>query len=152
MDIVYAFEKIADVRSEIEVWAPKHWWEIALFKDKIKLDVDWPRYQAIEDSGVLRIITARDAGKLIGYFVGFLAENPRYKGVLRGQADIYYVARLYRGKHVGSGMFRFMERVFRDLGAVELIIGHKIHMDNSAFLERLGYSLIEKVHGKYIGD
>jgi GNAT superfamily N-acetyltransferase len=150
MPITYAVERLPAVKAEIEAWAPAHWWEIAIFKDKIKLDVDWPRYQAIDDSGILRIITARDDGKLIGYFVGFLAENPRYKGLLRMQADIYYVARQYRGKHVGSGMFRFMEQVSRDLGAVEIVVGHKAHSDNSKFLEHLGYELIERTHGKLL--
>ena len=45
----------------------EHWKELALNQDTIKLDPDWDKFYALDVQGILRILTVRVEGRLVGY-------------------------------------------------------------------------------------
>ncbi len=50
----YQQEFLATVENDIRPLIQRHWEDIALNKDKIKLNPDWEAYQKLEQAGMLR--------------------------------------------------------------------------------------------------
>ena len=86
----FALENLAKVRREIEPLLEEHWKEIALNKDKIKLNPDWRAYADLDSINALRIYTARKDGKLMGYFVVIVSKSLHYRDHLFANNDIIF--------------------------------------------------------------
>ena len=71
----FALEALAQVKREAEPLLQQHYEEIALNKDKIKLNPDWRAYAELDKINALRVFTARKDGKLMGYFVVIFGYN-----------------------------------------------------------------------------
>ena len=84
-------EFLTSVVEDAKELLERHWEEIAVNKDKIKLNPHWEAYVDLEDSGQLRIFTARENGKLIGYFVVIVGVNLHYKDHVFAVNDILYL-------------------------------------------------------------
>jgi GNAT superfamily N-acetyltransferase len=148
----YARESFSDVRDDIEVLIVKHWEEIALNKSKIKLNPDWDAYLSLHQSGQLGIYTARKDKKLVGYFIVVAAPNPHYKDHIFAVNDIIYLDPEYRKGFVVIRLIKFAENDLKALGVSVLAINTKVHKPFDSLMERLGFSLIERVYSKYIGE
>ena len=151
MSVVFGVEKMAECRTELGYYFPRHWEEVALSKESIKLNIDWARYEDLEKFGILRILTARKDGKLIGYFIGWLSENPHYKGCPMMFTDIYYLDPAHRDALTGFGLFRFVEQKCREWGVVKMTTVTKLHRDVSPLFLALGWTEVERTFTKYIG-
>ena len=71
--IEYKEETYSQVIDEIKPLLEDHWEEIALNKEVIKLNPNYEMYEKLCNAGVMRIVTARDDGKLIGYCICIIA-------------------------------------------------------------------------------
>lgn len=143
-----------DPRSLFHAIAPllqKHWDEIALDKDAIKLDPDWARYADMAAKGSLVTITVRDEGELVGYAAFFLAPHLHYRTSLTAVSDIFFLRKDYRVGRTGIKLFQVAERELKALGVQKLCIMHKLHLDVGAIFERLGFRAIERTYSKLIG-
>jgi len=144
-------EKWGDILPELRELFPFHWQEIALFKDKIQMDIDEPRYAKLEEMGALQVITARDGKKLIGYFVAFVLPHMHYKSTLMASTDMYFILPEYRNG-TGAKMFIEMERVLKERGVKKAVTSCKVEHDHTALLEKLGWQWTDKTFCKYLGD
>lgn len=141
-------ESWSDCVEEMETLFPAHWKELARFQDEIPLKCDRDRYAALEKAGALLLITARMAGKLIGYFVGFLFPHPHYFGSgLWGMTDMYFVVPEFRNG-VGVLLFVAFERELRARGCVQAVTSCKVHEDHSELLLKLGWQWTDKTFQK----
>ncbi len=145
-------ERWNNVESEIAALFDAHWKEIALNRDRIPLDFDFEAYRAFDTAGLLHVLTARDDGKLVGYYVSVVRAHPHYKSTLYGMVDIYFILPEYRKAAVGLQFFRELEKSMRALGVQSLLSMTKKHHDMSRLFERLGWTPIETVFQKWIGD
>ena len=71
----YQQEFLSQVELDIQYLIELHWSEIALNQDNIKLNPDWSEYHSLEEHGKLKIFTARDNDRLVGYFVVIVGNN-----------------------------------------------------------------------------
>lgn len=149
--IKYQREDFYKVRQEVDDLFYNHWEEIALYKDKIKLNPDWSFYEAIYESGNLGIYTVRKDEKLIGYFIVVAKPHPHYKDNLFAVNDILYLSPEYRKGLVGYKLIKFVEEDLKKMGISVLVVNTKVHKPFDALMERLGFNLIERVYSKYIG-
>jgi len=129
-----------------------HWEEIALNKGKIKLNPDWSSYYSCEEKGSLKIFTARDSGKLVGYFVVFIGYNPHYKDHLFATNDVIYLHSDFRKGLTGVKLIRFAEKCLKEDGVSVLSINTKVHQPFDIIMKRLKFNLIERVYSKYLGE
>lgn len=148
----YQVERFEDVIEEILPLLEAHWREVELYQDKINFNPDFNQYRLMQDMGLLHIVTVRDKGLLVGYFVSVMAPNIHHKDHTFATNDILYVDKDYRGRMLGARMFAFAEKELKKLGVDVIVIHTKTHMDFKPLLERLGYSHIEQCYGKYIGE
>jgi len=148
----YQQELLHTCRDDAGELLEMHYHEIALNKDKIKLNPDWEAYEALEDSNQLRIFTVRDEEKLVGYFVLIVSKSLHYVDHLYAVNDIIYVHPEYRKGMLGAKLMKFAEKCLKEDGVSLIMVNTKLHKDFGKLLGRLGYNPIETVYSKYIGE
>lgn len=90
------------------------------------LDPQYEVYAAREQRGELLYVTLRDAGKLVGYYVGFIGPGLHYKTCLTLITDIFFIHQDYRGRHGGVKLFKAVKVEARRRGAKAIFASHKI--------------------------
>lgn len=152
MPITYQQESIASYRQEAEALLELHWEEIALNKHVIKLNPDWAAYYELEESGSLKIFTARADGKLIGYFVVICRNHLHYKDDVFAFNDVLYLHKDYRKGFTGSKLMKFAEKCLKEDGVSVLVVNTKRHKPFDILLSWLGYKHVENVYTKLLRE
>nr|BAR35097.1 N-acetyltransferase GCN5 [uncultured Mediterranean phage uvMED] len=147
----YAEESYNKVKDDIKPLLEKHWEQIAINKETIKLNPDWDEYQRLYFAGNLKIFTARDNEELVGYFITVVARNLHYKDHLFAQNDVLYVKPDKRAGMTGFKLIKYAEIELKKMGVSVIHINTKVHAPFDSLMERMGYSLIERLYSKYIG-
>lgn len=150
--ITYQEESAQDCLEEIKPIIKLHWEEIALHKDKIKLNPDFDKYLLLDSLGMLHILTARDEGELVGYFISFIQPNMHYKAELFAINDILYIKPEHRKGTVGYRLFKNAEASLKEIGVDVIVVHTKVNNDFKPLMDKLEYERIEYSYSKYIGD
>jgi len=145
---VESFEERLD---ELKALLPLHYRELALNQDKVPLSPIYAHYIDREHAGGLLFVTLRDAGQLVGYFIGFIAPGLHYSTCLTCTMDIFYVHPDKRTGSAGVRMFRFVETELKRRGVQRWFMGSKIQADASALFKRIGAQPVETYYSKWIG-
>jgi GNAT superfamily N-acetyltransferase len=149
--ITFAVEPLSTFEREADELFNKHWDEVAVNKDVIKLNIDWSQYRAQEASGAFCGVVARHAGRVIGYWVGFIRPHFHYADSLTAYTDIYFVDKAYRKNGAGAALFAFVEKTLAARGVERIFTATKQHLNHSALFKALGYQETEIVFSKVIG-
>lgn len=145
MTITMQVEKMTTCLDDIKPLFHDHWLEIAGNKDTIPLDPDFDRYQILEDQEMLRIFTVRDEGKLVGYFISFIAPNLHYKTTIYALNDVLYVDPDYRAGTVAYRMFNGAMKDLKDNCNVDMLVIHmKVKFEFRKLLKSLGFTRVEE--------
>lgn len=145
---VICLEPWSTFKSDFQAMSSRHWQDVALNKDRIKLNVNWDYYDALASGDLLQCVSARLNHKLIGYHVGFVLENPHYQGYKMGQTDVYYLLPEHREGMLGMQLFQEVERCYRAAGCIKMISITKLKRDISPLFEKLGWTMAEKTYTK----
>lgn len=126
-----------------------HWNEIV--KDSRKLDPHWDAFKRMEDAGVLRVFVARDSedDSVVGYAVFAILPNLHDRNCTTATNDALF---LRRDKRNGRVALRFFQYCATQLEAenIQGILWHsKPWLDFGPLLEKLGYTLIDRIYGKF---
>lgn len=138
--------------KEVKPILPIHWEELALHKEKVPLNPQYNVYLQRDAQGGVISVTAREDGKLIGYFVGFIAPGLHYQTCLTCTMDIFYVHPDHRGGGTGYHLFKSAEKELKRRGVQRLFVGSKLHKDASWLFEKLGYEEVERYYSAWLGD
>jgi len=130
----------------------KHYEEVAMYQDKVPLSPDYERYYKLEELGIFHIVTVRDGGKLVGYFLSMITPNLHYSDTLYAVNDILYLDCEYRDAGVGYRMFKFAEDRLKELGVSVIAIHMKTALPFDSLCESLNYDYAERNYTKYIGE
>lgn len=148
--ITFQEETLDKVKGEITGLLQKHWEEIALNKDVIKLDPDWKGYQAMWDAGILHILTVRQDGNMVGYYVSIVAPHLHYQKSLTSYSDIFYLLPEFRVGLTGFRMLQAHEKIMKGKGVQKIFAMEKLDHPIAGLWKRLGYRHIENVYSKVI--
>lgn len=146
----YGLDSFVGIQEEIEPLLDDHWEEIALNKDTIKLNPDWKKYALLDAHNMLRVFTARDDGKLIGYFVVIVETALHYSDHVFAHNDIIFLAKEYRRGMTGVKLIKYAEKCLAQEGVKQLFINTKRHQPFDPILERLKFNEVEKVYAKVL--
>lgn len=130
---------------------PAHWEELALNKDKVPLDPQYDEYDRRDAVDGVMVVTVREDGKLVGYFIGFVAPGLHYKTCLTLTEDIFWVHPDHRGAGAGVLMFKTVEQEAKRRGVQRMFVGSKLHKDASWLFQRLGYEEVERYFTLWLG-
>lgn len=151
--LTVAFESFIEGLDELKELLPIHWQELALNKDKVPLDPQYNIYFEQENKGQLIYATLREAGNLVGYFIGFIAPGLHYRTCLTCHMDIFYIHPDHRGKRGGLILYKEVEKELIRRGVDRVFVGFKKHMpDAKRLYEVLGYEPCEETYTKWIGE
>lgn len=145
---MYQLENFTSIKHEIRPLIEAHYQEIALNKEKIKLNPDWKEYARLDRAGALRCFTARKDGDLIGYFVVIVNKSLHYQDHLFAYNDVIFLAKGHRKGLTGVKLIKFASECMEAEGVSLMMVNTKVHQSFDKILERLGYNLIERVYSK----
>jgi GNAT superfamily N-acetyltransferase len=141
-----------DLYQEIMLLLPRHWDEVAPYKDMMWLNPDLDVYLKLQALGKLIVCTARADGALVGYFVVMMSPHLHYKHILVATEDIHYLLPEYRHGWTGVRLMKFSEKM-ADAAGCRLITGRaKAKSEHGALYKRLGYDLMDEVYTKRLGS
>jgi GNAT superfamily N-acetyltransferase len=135
--------------DELESIFPEHYEELCVTKD-FPLEPDYEAYRNLGRAGMLRCVTCRADGVLIGYIVFIVQPHLHYRSCKTAFEDIYYVKKEFRKGRIGIRLFQYAEKVLKEFGINRIIIHTKIHLDNSKLFEYLGYKHTDKLYTKLL--
>lgn len=154
-------ERLQDTLEEMKPLFDPHWQEIAQDKDKVPLDPQYETYLAREAVGEVLLVVLREAGAVMGYFVGFVAPGMHYRTCLTLTMDIFWLHPSLRESDSLGAVEREMactllfETVLteaRARGVQRCFFGSKLHQDASALFEHLGMSQVERYYSLWLGS
>ncbi len=145
-------ESFTERLDELRPLLPVHYAELALDQDKVPLDPQFDIYLQRDVRGEVLFVVLREAGELIGYFIGFVAPGLHYRTCLTCTMDIFYVHPEHRGGNGGRILFAAVEAELKRRGVQRWFVGSKVHMDASWLFEGLGFGKVETYYSKWIGD
>jgi GNAT superfamily N-acetyltransferase len=149
--ITYHVESFEEQLAELQVLLPEHYRELALNQDRVPLAPRYDIYLDRERAGELLFVAMREAGEIVGYFIGFIAPGLHYQTCLTCNMDIFYVRSDKRKGSAGVRLFRFVEAELKRRGVQRWFMGSKIHADASALFKRIGAAPVETYYSKWIG-
>lgn len=137
--------------EEVRPLLDRHYRELALNQDLVPLDPQFDEYLRRDSLGGVTVVTLRNAGALVGYFVGFVAPGLHYRTCLTLTMDIFWLAPEHRGQMGGARLFKAVENEARRRGVQRMFVGSKCHADASFLFERLKYERVEIYYSKWLG-
>ena len=149
--MIYAVEPWAAVKDAAQPLLQRHWEEVALDRDKIPLALDLALYDALADAGVLWVVTARDAGVLVGYYTVLVQKHLHFSTTLTAFTDLIFLEKTHRKGRAGQRLIEAAEAMLSGLGVKQILTGTKQKPDLGPLLRRMGYGLHEVSYSKLIG-
>lgn len=145
-------EEFAPFLEEVKPLLPDHYLELALNQDRVPLAPQYDEYLRRDSLGMVMAVTVRDAGELVGYFVGFIAPGLHYSTCLTLQLDIFWIHPDHRGQKGGFLLFKAVEAEAKRRGVQRLFVGSKTHLPADFLFEKLGYTKVETVWSAMLED
>lgn len=147
-------ERFADAMPELRVIFPRHWEELALFRDRMPLDPQFDEYVRRNDAGSLLLVTVRVDGQVAAYYTAQSAPGFHYGTTLTAHMDMMYVVPERRNHGLGMPLFRCVEHELKRRGVQLWYSGYKSHAPNSLdrLLPILGFQPADVYMAKWIGD
>lgn len=117
-------------------------------EDEGDIDPDWERYCNMELGGQVHVLTIRDDGRLVGYYISVVAPDLHRKYKLNSYSDMFYLRPEYRFGWTGMRLFTETEKMLNALGVRKSYLVTKVKLPVTIFIKRLKYVLVEKVYAK----
>jgi hypothetical protein len=150
--ITYQVEPWAAYFADCQTLWVEHYSEIAGDKERMPMRPDVVLFEQLDRSGQLQIITARDAGKMVGYMLFIVRPHPHYADVLCGFEDAYFMAMASRKGTAGVRLIRESIAVLKRRGVKRVFIHTKKAKDLGRILVFLGLSHSDEIYSGWIGD
>jgi GNAT superfamily N-acetyltransferase len=146
-------EPYQDCLPELAAQYEDHWRELALDKEQPEaaLDPMWEVYNQRDAMGQLLLVTLRERGALVGYFIGFIAPGLHYRRCLTYQMDIFRVLPSVRGRFGGKRLLRAVVAECKRRGVRRMFIGEKLHTPSGRLLEAFGFRPVEVHYSLWLG-
>lgn len=123
--IVYQVERMVDVLAEIKALHANHWDETEMYRAEVGFDPDYAQYIAIDRAGGFLLVTARQAGVMVGYFMIVLHVS-RHSSKLVAAEDAFYLKPTHRRGFALLKMLRFTEDCCRRVEAKQITLSEKL--------------------------
>lgn len=149
----FQWERFAAIARELPPLFLRHWEEIALNRDSVPLDPNWPEYYRLDIAGVLRCLTVRtESGTLAGYHFVLIFPHLHYASTLWAQSDMFWLDPAYRAGWWGVKLLSVVRDQLRAAGVKVHFVNIKLHFEAdrgtlAKVLRRLGYRHTENTFG-----
>ncbi len=129
-----------------------HFEETDTYGGKVLLAPLVSAYKVLDDEGVLSVITARDDGVIVGYYISVVSPHMHYGNDLFSINDTFYLKPEYRHGKLASALLSYAEEVLKAMGASVMILSMKVDYPYESLCDYQGFKKIEYNYAKYIGE
>lgn len=147
----YAKEFLKDTIDELKALAPLQWEEMAVGFEDFVADPNWALYMAIETRGNGLLVTAREDGKLIGYFGALIYPHLSDKNVLAASSTPYFVIKRRDRGIVLRHMIQFALKTLSERGVRLVSIRTHVWASCASILEGLDFKPVEMNYYRKLG-
>lgn len=152
---VFNLESLENCQAEIQpILRNEHWVEVGHYKD-IPIDMQWDKYQVLQDLGKLRCFTIRGPLNeemtetvLMGYAFFIVDNHLHYKHTVVASQDILYVRKPYRG--IGRKFLTWCDEQLLAEGVVTVTHHAKPWFNYGNLFEDMGYEKAETIWSRRI--
>lgn len=127
-----------------------HYRKLALNQDEVSLNPQYEVYFDKEIKGELLYITLRTAGRLVGYWIAFIAPGLHYRTCLTAHMDIWNILPECEGGMAPLILMRAVEREYIRRGVNRSFIGEKLHRPSGRLVRAFGYEPVETHYSKWL--
>jgi GNAT superfamily N-acetyltransferase len=146
----FAKESIEAAREVCEL-AGEHFYEVAAFDDEV-CRPDMAAYAACEASGALRVYTARDKGRLVGYAIYNVTREHHFGDSIRATQDAIYLMPEYRKGSAGYRFVKWCDEQLRADGVDTVYQYEPMTRRIGSIFQRLGYEAIQVLWARRFCD
>jgi N-acetylglutamate synthase-like GNAT family acetyltransferase len=147
---VESWEQYYNDPARAGLWA-EHYAELeSAHEGKLVMAPDTLMYEALDKIGILQIVVARRAGKMIGYCLAVIKRHIHYAETCAFE-DSYFITKLERRGLVGLELFKFVLADMTRRGAVRAYFMTKEFASVAKLFERLGMTRIDSVYAIWLG-
>lgn len=152
MNVIIQREKFIDIEGELPALFARHYDEMP-FDKSADLDMDYSRYEKLEDLNVLHCLTARIEGEIVGYFFNMVVPHLHHKGVIMSASDIVFVLPENRnGTGAGLKLIKRGIEEMKALGVKKINMAARVGTQLNKLLPLLGFEHIENNYLLTIGE
>lgn len=149
--ITFAIERFDEVYGELLPLLHEHYAEISTHHEhRVPLEPQAGIYHARQADGSLMMVIGRERGKIVAYFVAFIAPGLHYASCLTCLPDIFFVRKDRRTGLAGVRMFRFVEKELKRRGVKRWAVGSKAQHDTTALFKFLDFEPVEMTYEKWL--
>lgn len=147
--VTFQRERLAPILREIVPLIEADWRENGVDQGVVPLNLNLPVYLDYDLVGILQIITARDAGVMVGYVFAFVHPHIMHAG--RGWCiiDLYWLYPEYRKQGIGNAMLDACETFLKAAKVQVVQASEKIGHAHGLF-ERRGYKATDTAYRKLL--
>jgi len=149
------------IKAQVEAWSaclpelqaffPKHAETYSAASKHFVFEPRYDVYSQLEQAGALLVITLRDYGKLIGYWVAIVTPDLRFRDCLTATADFWHIEPEYRAKAAPLILMRAVEREYQARGVTRSFAGENLAHPSGRLFKAFGYQPSETYYEKFIG-
>jgi GNAT superfamily N-acetyltransferase len=149
--VTFQRERLGPIARQILPLMRKDWEENGVDRDQVPFALNLEQYLNYDLVGILQIVTARDAGALVGYVFAYVHPHIDHSGMGWAMLTWYWLYPAYRGTGVGNGLLDAMEGFLRAAKVSVVEASEKVGAKHGLF-ERRDYKPIDTVFRKILGD
>ena len=149
--VTFQRERLGPILRQVLPLLRKDWEENGIDREHVPFAIDLDRYLNYDLVGVLQIVTARDAGALVGYVFAYVHPHIDHSGMGWAMLTWYWLYPGYRGTGVGDALLDAMEKFLREAKVSVVEATEKVSAKHGLF-ERRGYRPTDTVFRKLLGD
>lgn len=149
--ITFALEPVSQCWDEVMVLATQHWSSTQTYRRHEPFCPSRERYEACNTGDYYSLFTARDHGKLVGYFGIYLSPS-MHSQLLTATEDTLYLAPSHRNGRNAIRFIQYIEAFCKLRRTHELLFS--CEMDNASgihgLLKMLGYQAVIQQYSKLL--
>lgn len=145
-------EKLANSIDQVaDVLIKEHWFEIANYKSKVKLEPRWQALLQLEQENRIILLVLRKNKCMIGYCMFVLNNHLHYANLLTATNDVLFVTATERKSKLGFCLITESERYLKTINVDKVTWHMKPHRSFAKLLHRIGgYLHEEEIYGKLL--
>lgn len=149
--VVFQRERLAPILRELLPLIDIDYQENGIADDRIPFKLNLEKYLDYDLLGILQIVTAREAGALVGYMMVFQHPHIDHDGCGWAIINWYWIYPEYRGEGVGRALAEVTIGFLRTAGVRVVEASEKIAHKHGLF-ERLGFAPTDTIFRKVLED
>jgi GNAT superfamily N-acetyltransferase len=117
-----------------------------------ELNIDFPRYQSLQDAGAVIAIAAFDGYKIVGYSTAVISGHLYNPAAVCCASDALFVRKEYRNGSTGLRLIRATEKLASERGARMMLWHTRAGTSLAKILKKRGYIPADVVVMKELGN